>query len=127
MSPVQSQDDKHPDSRLERVLQELEKLLPLEETALLELDEEAIEASTGIKETLFDQLRRALETERPTPQHRARLEQLRAAQLKNQLLLVHARDAVRGALSLALGQSTPARFTPAANRPTDAAVLSVRG
>lgn len=125
---MSSQANRDPEpSRLDIALGELEDLLAIEESALSRLDAPSIEATTEKKNLLFADLLQVLELQRPGAAQRARLERIRAAQLKNQLLLVHARDAVRGALALALGEPAAARFTPAPSSRGGAVVLSVRG
>lgn len=80
----------------------LEQVLLEESRALRKLDREAIDRAAEAKAALCDELARARAT--LTPKHRRGLERLRAAALKNHMLLTHARDSVRQVLSTISGR-----------------------
>lgn len=99
---------------LNQTLTSLESLLADEFLALQRLDHEAIEQATQTKLALCERLT-SLGTEQGLGgQQRAMLERVRRAQLRNQLLVVHARDCVRGVLG-AMGSYT--NWTPVSRRP----------
>lgn len=91
---------------LNSALVELEELHEREAAILKGMDPEALDSVTAEKEALCARLREAISREAPTQRHRAILDRLRHRATLNQLLIVHARDAVRSILSEASG--TPA-------------------
>jgi hypothetical protein len=93
---------------LSLALGELEGLLLSESTALKGLDRDALDAITDRKLALFTKLASITQRARPGGEEKARLERIKRLALANQLLLVHARDTVRGVLNLATGEQLPA-------------------
>lgn len=84
-------------------LRELEDLLAEECLALRSLDRSVIDATTARKLALcerIDQLRSRVPIRESD---RVSLERIRKAALLNQMLVVHARDTVRGLIALATG------------------------
>ena len=98
---------------LKSTLDELESLHREEAVALRRLSRDSIDELTERKLLLWQRLRAATEQLKPGPEERASLERIRRAALANQILLHHARDAVRTILQTASGQ---ALNTPS-NRP----------
>lgn len=97
------------------VLDELEELHREETVALRRMSRERIDDLTDRKLTLWERLQSVTSESPPGPEHRASLERIKRAALLNQILLHHARDAVRTILQNASGQSlTPAPMRPAA-------------
>lgn len=91
--------------QLKTTLEELLLLHAEESTALRRLARDEIDGLTDKKLALWEQLR-ALSAECPPgPEERDTLEQIRRAALQNQILLHHARDAVRTILQNASGQA----------------------
>jgi hypothetical protein len=102
-------------SALQIVLDELEELHREETVALRSMSRERIDDLTDRKLTLWERLRSASSECPPGPEQRASLERIKRAALLNQILLHHARDAVRTILQNASGQSlAPATMRPAA-------------
>jgi hypothetical protein len=99
---------------LTKTLDELEELHRAEATALRTLSRDALDELTDRKLALWEQLRSLTAEVRPGPEQRASLERIRRAALLNQILLHHARDAVRSILQSASGQS----FGTSSNRPS---------
>jgi hypothetical protein len=99
--------------QLTTILEELESLHASEAVALRGLAREVIDELTDRKLALWERLRETLTVVGPDPEHRAILERIKRAVLHNQILLVHARDAVRTILQSASGQS----LSPPSNRP----------
>lgn len=97
------------ESELQMVLDELETLHREETVALRQMSRESIDDLTDRKLTLWDRLRAVSNEHPPGPEHRATLERIKRTALLNQILLHHARDAVRTILQNASGQpiSTP--------------------
>lgn len=94
--------------QLQDTLDELENLHRTETEALRRLSRDTLDDLTDRKLALWERLR-ALSAEVPVgPEHRASLERIRRAALLNQILLHHARDAVRGILQSASGQAVSA-------------------
>ena len=90
---------------LDRILAELETLHARETEILRTMNRAALDEVTSAKEALCDRLHE-LRTRTPVQgRHRAALDRLRRQASLNQLLLVHARDAVRTILSQATGTS----------------------
>jgi hypothetical protein len=93
---------------LTKTLAELEELHRVEATALRSLSRDTLDELTDKKLALWERLR-ALTAEAPLgAEHRAALERIRRAALLNQILLHHARDAVRSILQSASGQGVGA-------------------
>jgi hypothetical protein len=101
--------DTQPHRDLTQSLGELESLLAVECAALKRLDRDAIDTCTTRKLEIYEQLQALLQRSAPTREHREQLERLHKAALHNQLLLVHARDSVRGTLALLTGEPANAR------------------
>ena len=98
-----------PNRELTERLLELEALLAEESAALKRLDRDAIDASATRKLEIFERLQALLQCGAATPAHQPQLERVHKAALHNQLLLVHARDCVRGTLALLTGEPAGAR------------------
>ncbi len=96
------------------VLDELEQLHARETEALRRMDAALIDELSSIKETLCERL--GALSAALLPEHRPKLERIRAHAARNQLLIVHARDSVRTILSQATGMSFDA--FPGARRPS---------
>jgi hypothetical protein len=112
---------------LDDSLGELERLLEEETAALRELDRDAIDRIAQSKLVVCERLSARARTNGPTSSARAtadrsRLDRIRHKALYNQVLLVHARDSVRGVLALLTGE------TSGSSRPgsSDGHRLSVR-
>jgi hypothetical protein len=102
-------------TELQMVLDELEALHREEAVALRQMSSESIDDLTDRKLSLWDRLRAVSSECPPGPEQRAALERIKRAALLNQILLHHARDAVRTILQNASGQTlTPASMRPAA-------------
>lgn len=113
---------------LKAMLDELEALLHTESAALKDLDRDALDAITDKKLTLFDCLRELRALTPPTQDDRQQLERVKKLALDNQLLLVHARDTVRGIISTVLGNPEPLPSSShAAPVPAGGVRLNVRG
>jgi hypothetical protein len=95
--------------KLKTTLEELLALHAEEAVVLRRLARDELEALTDRKLALWEQLRAASADCPPGPEERQLLERIRSAALHNQILLHHARDAVRTILQSASGQnlSTP--------------------
>jgi hypothetical protein len=95
-------DAQQPD--LQTTLDELEELHRAEVEVLRRLSRDQLDELIDRKLVLWERLH-ALTTEtKPGPEARAQLERIRSAALRNQVLLHHARDAVRTILQSASGQ-----------------------
>jgi hypothetical protein len=99
---------------LKATLDELESLHRDESLALRRLSRDQLDELTDRKLALWERLRAVTSATPPGPDERASLERIRRAALSNQILLHHARDAVRTILQTASGQ---ALVTPS-NRPS---------
>jgi hypothetical protein len=102
-----------PNQELKATLAELESLHRDEATALRRLSRDTVDQLTDKKLALWERLRAVTAEVLPGPEDRATLERIRRAALSNQILLHHARDAVRTILQTASGQA----FTTPTNRP----------
>jgi hypothetical protein len=100
-------------NELQKTLAELEALHVLEAAALRSLARDRIDELTDQKLALWERLRTITADVAPGPEERASLERIKRAALLNQILLHHARDAVRTILQTASGQQLA---TPS-NRP----------
>lgn len=100
-------------NELQKTLAELEALHVLEAAALRSLARDRIDELTDKKLALWERLRTITADVPPGPEERAALERIKRAALLNQILLHHARDAVRTILQTASGQQLA---TPS-NRP----------
>jgi hypothetical protein len=98
---------------LKTTLDELETLHAREAAALRSLSRDSIDELTDEKLVLWERLRNITAEVAPDPEDRASLERVKRAALLNQILLHHARDAVRTILQTASGQQLA---TPS-NRP----------
>lgn len=101
--PTMDRIDTH--DTLQTVLLELDELHDRESAILKKMDSEALDDLTAKKQVLCQQLRELMASSPPAPKHRALLERLRQRATLNQLLTVHARDAVRSVLAEAAGCS----------------------
>jgi hypothetical protein len=90
---------------LKATLDALELLHQDESSALRRLSRDRIDELTDRKLALWERLRHVTEQVLPGPDERASLERIRRAALQNQILLHHARDAVRTILQTASGQA----------------------
>jgi hypothetical protein len=99
---------------LKATLDELESLHRDESLALRRLSRDQLDELTDRKLALWERLRVVSSTTPPGADERASLERIRRLALSNQILLHHARDAVRTILQTASGQ---ALGTPS-NRPS---------
>jgi hypothetical protein len=102
------------------VLDELEALLDREREALRRLDQSAIAEATEQKIRLDEQLTQLAAQGQPTILESGQLARIRRSARINQLLLVHARSCVQGALQLATGEAyqTPSlRQSPTTQNP----------
>jgi flagellar biosynthesis/type III secretory pathway chaperone len=90
-------------SRLKATLEGLVALHAEEAQALRRLAREELDALTDRKLALWEELRAISAECPPGPDERALLERIRHAALQNQILLHHARDAVRTILQNASG------------------------
>lgn len=88
---------------LDRTLAELEALHSRETEMLRTMNRAALDDITVEKETLCERLNALRAHANIQPRHRTALDRLRRQAALNQLLLVHARDAVRTILSHATG------------------------
>jgi len=102
-------------------LEELERLLSDEHEALKKFDHEAVGRLSAEKLELANQLGTL---GKPQAQHGPLLERIKERALMNQLLLVNARDCVRGIIELATG-SVQAGY--GSERPQTPARLNIRG
>lgn len=92
-------------SKLKTTLEELLLLHADEARALRRLAREELDGITDKKLALWEQLRDVSAVSPPGAEERELLERVRHAALHNQILLHHARDAVRTILQSASGQS----------------------
>ena len=90
---------------LKATLVELEQLHLDEAIALRRLAKDEIDTLTDRKLAAWDRLRELAAVSPPGPEERATLERIRRAALPNQILLHHARDAIRSILQSASGQA----------------------
>lgn len=88
---------------LRLVLDELDRVLDDERDALRLLDARTVERLAEAKLKLELELRNAIMSVR-VEDDAAALERIRAKALDNQVLLIHARNCVRGAIEVATGQ-----------------------
>ena len=86
-------------------LADIEALQLREVVALRSMDTAAIDEITVEKETLGERLRSLVGSGKVGERHRSTLERVRKQAAHNQLLLVHARDAVRTILTQVTGTS----------------------
>lgn len=101
-------------TKLKTTLEELLLLHAEEAVALRRLAREEIDALTDRKLALWEQLRAVCVDCPPGPEDREVLERVRSAALHNQILLHHARDAIRTILQSASGQT----LNSPSNRPS---------
>jgi hypothetical protein len=94
---------------IEGTLGEIEQLLEVETTALKQLDRDRIEAATELKLLAFGKLEELLASTPLGRAHQAQLERIKGTLLKNQVLLVHARDCTRAVIALATGARSSLR------------------
>jgi hypothetical protein len=90
---------------LKATLLELEALHRDEAVALRRLSKDEIDTLTDRKLVAWERLRAVVAVSPPRPEDRDALERIRRAALLNQILLHHARDAVRSILQSASGQA----------------------
>jgi hypothetical protein len=115
-------------SELDLVFSELDTLHERETQVLRAMDHEALDAVTVEKERLCARLRELMAKNGPEPRHREALERLRHRATLNQLLIVHAREAVRTILSQVAGAPEGAPH-PGLRRPVvqDGVRVNLRG
>jgi hypothetical protein len=90
---------------LKATLVELEQLHQAEAVALRRLSKDEIDSLTDRKLAAWERLRAIAALSPPRAEDRAALERVRRAALLNQILLHHARDAIRNILQSASGQA----------------------
>ena len=90
---------------LKATLVELEQLHQAEAVALRRLSKDEIDSLTDRKLAAWERLRAIAALSPPQAEDRAALERIRRAALLNQILLHHARDAIRNILQSASGQA----------------------
>lgn len=98
-----------PQNELTETLEALEALHESESIVLTKLDRQALDGITEQKLELCERLQALAANGPPAPEHRDRLERIKRLALKNRLLALHARDAVRTIL-------TEAGFAPPVQR-----------
>lgn len=103
-------------------LRDLERLLLDEAEALRKLDRDAIERLSLAKVAVAEELGGL---GKPEKQHGPILERIRQRALMNQLLLVNARDCLRGVLELATGNAVTPGY--GSERHVNPARLDIRG
>ncbi len=108
---------------LDDLLTELLELVSLERNALVRLDLEALEGFAARKEALDQELKGASGTQEP--RHRIRLKAVAHELTRNQMLVVHARAQVLGALALLSG--SPTGIGAGRQLPSGAVRLNMRG
>jgi hypothetical protein len=108
------------------ILGELESLLQSEALVLRHLDRQSIDDFATQKLEIYARLDKLLNGIRPERHHRAQLERIHRAAIHNQLLLVHARDTVRGTLALLTGEA-PARSPSAHPASSGGMRVNLRG
>jgi hypothetical protein len=109
------------DRDLDDSLGELERLLEEETAALRKLDHSTIDRITVSKLMLCERLEKQVAGRKTEAADLERLQRIKKLSLYNQVLLVHARDSVRGVLALLTGE------TPGTRRSSsDGLRLSVR-
>lgn len=115
-------------SNLDLVFTELDALHERETQVLRAMDHQALDAITLEKERLCAELRELMAKTGPEPRHREALERLRHRATLNQLLIVHAREAVRTILSQVAGEPEGAQH-PGLRRSVvqDGVRVNVRG
>ena len=111
------------------ILQELERILVEERSAIRKLDVEGIDHAAAKKTELEGKLTAAIgRGESPTKDDHALLERVRSCARANQLLLVHARACVRGVVAIVSGRlpdAYPASVGAVAPPPAAAAAIRV--
>jgi len=108
---------------LKRLLEELDGLLTEEHLALRKLDRSGIELATQKKLDLSALIGEARAKSPVTSDCKELLEKVKASAMTNQLLLVHARACVHGALALVHQQ--PPEIGPALGRTKTTSPLAV--
>ncbi len=109
---MQTQEQKQ---ELSKTLEELESLHATEAVALRQLDRDSIDELTDRKLALWEQLQNLTSQSSLDADQLAALQRIKRAALHNQILLHHARDAVRTVLQTASGQlASPLTLRPAA-------------
>jgi len=102
---------------LTETLSELEALHEAECVVLTTLDRAALDGITEQKLALCGRLQALTEKQPPAAEHRGSLDRIRRMALKNRLLAMHARDAIRNVLSEA-GLTPPLQFGSGSQRPS---------
>lgn len=112
---------------LDRTLLELERLHERESEILRALRKDAIDAITDEKQGLCERLHALVAVTPLSERHRPALDRIRARATFNQLLVVHARDAVRNILAQASG--APVDGMPGTRKPVvqEGLRLNLRG
>ncbi|HVU01471.1 MAG TPA: hypothetical protein VHE30_06955 [Polyangiaceae bacterium] len=93
------------DRELDEALGELERLLEEETEALRKLDHSTIDRITVSKLVLCEKLGQRAVGKSAEKADLERIQRIKKLSLYNQVLLVHARDSVRGVLALLTGDS----------------------
>jgi hypothetical protein len=97
------------------VVNQLERLLGAERTAIIDLDAEKVEALALTKERLFGELKQLGVAPKGRIEHseleRARLRRIVEAARRNVLLLAHARDLTRSAVQSITGDKRGVRVS----------------
>jgi len=106
---------------LDAALARLEAVLAEETAALRNLDRDAIDRISAEKLALSELLTALGRGHAPAKERAVQLRRIRRQTIHNQVLLVHARDSVRGVLAILTGQR-PDSTTP----PSDGRILHVR-
>lgn len=112
--------------QLRTTLDEIERVLESERLALRVLDLSGIEQASEKKRELERRLRDSAFNLALSGDDRDRIRRVRETALANQLLLVHARACVRGALSLATGRPVDP-YTSASSTSPGPLRLNVKG
>lgn len=110
--------DAEKSDEFDALLTEFEALQTRETAILRAMKSSEIDGITLEKEQLTERLSELTQRMRPEPRHKARLQKLRERAVLNQLLLIHARDAVRTILGQVSG--TPFDGLPNARKPIGA-------
>lgn len=113
--------------QLSQALADLESILEREALALRRLDREEIDRLTSEKVAVQGRLETLKGTASPAPSEGPRLEKIRKLALQNQLLLVHARDCVRGLIATMTGAEVGSYPTTRPPPRSSALRLNLRG
>jgi hypothetical protein len=114
-------------SPFKSLLDELETVLLREREALRVLDQRAIEETTSAKLVLDERITSLASLSRPSSSDRTQLARVQRAARINQLLLVHARSCVQGALKMVTGEAYVAPNPRGALTTGRPVALNIRG